>query len=115
MKLLELGRRSSDLAEILHGDINEGPRTTAGVSVGTGRIPPSEGVFSKSVLGNIFAADQDIFTKIGACRYNEIPLHVERSKQSFFENPKWRTAAKCNKLNRYNLAADCPIFHSNFA
>jgi len=57
----------------------------------------------------IVTADQDIFTKVGVCEDNGIPQHVEWSKYVFLRNQRWRQAAKSNKLNRYNLAADRPI------
>jgi len=57
-----------DLAEILHSDTYEGPRRTARVKLDTGnRILPPGDVYSKSVLGAYFAADEDIFTNMWNC------------------------------------------------
>jgi len=51
LKLLLLGRRLSDFAEILCGDTYDGPQKMAGDEVGTrSRIVPVGGVFSNSVL-----------------------------------------------------------------
>jgi len=86
-------------------------RRTASVKVVTGsRIP----LLNDSVLGHNSAADQDIFTKFSVYVENGALKRVELSKYTSFSNPKWRSAAKSNQLNRCNLAADGPIWR-NFA
>jgi len=110
VKSLILCRWLSSLAKILHGDTYEGPWRTAWVNLETGsRISPLGGVLLYSVLGSYLRRQSRYLHQIW-CVHRLLCLATCGMVQiCFFQKSKWQTAAKSNKLNRYNLAADCQI------